>query len=504
MTQGTASSIASIFDILLASEAAGVTQGCERIKTTMSKIIEIAEAEVLDLCQREESDYFDRKSARLKPKDVQDPAIAFANAEGGTLVIGIEDSGKVAVPLDRWLGRPSIEDYNPFIAALAALNPGIDFSHRFLYREGQLTPSYVLELEIRRSLKVHETAAGEVLIRKGAQNLRLTASKVQDLMRAKGMVSEEDNWLVDVRPEPIVEGAPLSAFLQSLSITNKDPISFSLKERLIHPDSFTPTVACVLLFAENPSSAMPRQCAVKIVRYDSSHEEIERDSLTGDQHSIEGPLRDQIEVAFRTLKAVISRSVCWTLDGLLAPTYPDEALYELLVNAVLHRDYGVSDNVLISVYRNRVEFRSPGRLPGYVTTQNIADARFSRNPKLVRLLSKYPDAPNKDLGEGINTVVERMRQAGFVDPIFKEDGANLYVTLRREPKIDGASIITTFIDRHGSINNRQALDLLALDSAEQITSIFSKLREQGLIAREDESQTGIRVRWRLGVALQRK
>ncbi|PTD98628.1 ATP-binding protein [Pandoraea apista] len=470
----------------------------------MNKIIEIAEAEVLDLCQREESDYFDRKSARLKPRDIQEPAIAFANAEGGTLVIGVEDISKVPTPLDRWVGKPSIEEYNPFIAALAALNPGIDFSHRFLYRAGQLTPSYVLELEIRRSLKVHETSTGEVLIRKGAQSLKLSASKVQDLMRAKGMVSEEDNWLANVRPEPIIEGAQLGTFLQSLSITNKDPISFSLQERLINPDSFAPTVACVLLFAENPSSVMPRQCAVKIVRYDSSHDDIERDRLTDDQHAIEGPLRDQIEEAFRILKEVISRSVCWGVDGLLAPMYPDEALYELLVNAVLHRDYGVSDNVLISVYRNRVEFRSPGRLPGYVTTKNIADARFSRNPKLVRLLSKYPDSPNKDLGEGINTVVERMRRAGFVDPIFKEDGANLYVTLRREPKVDGTGIITAFINRHGSINNRQALDLLALDSAEQITSIFSKLREQGLIAREDESQTGIRVRWQLGPAAQRK
>lgn len=481
----------------------GTRDHCNK-KDTMTKIVEIDETEALDLCQREESDYFDRKSARLKAKDIQDPAVAFANAEGGTLVIGVEDSRKTPVPLDRWVGKPSIEDYNSFISALATLNPGIDFSHRFLYRKGQLTPAFVLELEIRRSLKVHETSSGEVLIRKGAQNLKLTASKVQDLMRAKGMISEEDMWLTEVHPELIVDGAPIRTFLQSLRITHKDPISFALQERLIHPDSFAPSVASVLLFAENPSSTMPRQCAVKIVRYDSSHDEIERDSLTNDTHSIEGSLRDQIEEAFRILKEVIGRSVCWTLDGLLAPAYPDEALYELLVNAVLHRDYGVSDNVLISVYRNRVEFRSPGRLPGYVTTQNIADARFSRNPKLVRLLSKYPDAPNKDLGEGINTVVGRMRRAGFVDPIFIEDGANLYVTLRREPKVDAAGIITTFIGRHGAINNRQALDLLALDSAEQITSMFAKMRDQGVIAREDEAQTGIRVRWILGPASRRQ
>lgn len=466
----------------------------------MDRIVEIGEVELLDLCQRGEDDYFDRKSARLKPKDIQEPAIAFANAEGGTLVVGIEDIGKVPVPLDRWVGKTSIEEFNPFISMLSSLNPGIDFNHRFLYREGNLARTYVLELEIRKSLKVHETGSGDVVIRKGAQNLKLTASKAQDLMRAKGMVSEEDSYLNDVRPEPVIDGAPLRTFLENLKITNKDPFAFTLSERLIHHENYSPTVACALLFAENPSAMLPRQCAVKIVRYDSSHDEIERDSLTNDQHSIEGALREQIEVAFNTLKNVISRCACWTIGGLTAATYPEEALYELLVNSVLHRDYGVSDNVLISVYRNRVEFRSPGRLPGYVTTENIADARFSRNPKLVRLLSKYPDAPNKDLGEGINTVVERMRQAGFIDPIFREDGTNLYVTLRRAPKSDAASVIKTFIGRHGSINNRQALDLLAMDSAEQITNIFSKLREQGVIAREDGHQTGVRVRWIQGVS----
>ena len=313
-------------------------------------------------------------------------------------------------------------------------------------------------------------------------------------MRAKGVTSEEDTLLPSVRAETIVEGKHLSNFLAELPITDKDPFNFAVQENLLH-EAMHPTVALVLLFAQNPSATMPRQCAVKIVRYDSSEEEIERDALTNDQHTIEGPLHLQIAQAFEKLKEVISRCQCWTMDGLQSPTYPDEALYELLVNSVLHRDYGVSDNVLISVYRNRIEFRSPGRLPGYVTVSNIRDARFSRNPKLVRLLAKYPNAPNKDLGEGINTVYERMRKAGFVDPILCEDGVNLYVTLKRAPKDDPSSVIAKFVDKHGYVTNRQALDILALELPEQATSLFGKMRDQKMIVREDEKQTGVRVRW---------
>ncbi|MCS0627874.1 putative DNA binding domain-containing protein [Telluria mixta] len=462
----------------------------------METVLKIGDTEALDLCTQQESDFFDRKSVRIKPGQLQNVAVAFANAEGGTVVVGIEDAktNRSNDPLSQWQGADSIESFNPIIVALADLNPSIDFVHQFLYREGGYKTDYVLRLKIRKSQKVHETSKGEVLLRKGAQSISVTGAKIQELMRAKGVISEEDTVLPSVRAETILEGDPFKKFIANLKITDKDPFNFAVQENLL-PEDMHPTVALVLLFAKNPSASMPRQCAVKIVRYDSSEEEIERDALTDDRHTIEGPLHDQIAEAFHTLKEVISRCLCWTMEGLQAPDYPDDALYELLVNSVLHRDYSISDNVLISVYRNRIEFRSPGRLPGYVTVKNIRDARFSRNPKLVRLLAKYPDAPNKDLGEGINTVYERMGQAGFIDPILREDGVNLYVVLKREPKDDPANIVTKFVSKHGAITNRQALDILALEHSEQATALFAKMREQKLLIREDEKQTGVRVRW---------
>lgn len=456
--------------------------------------IKVGDEEVLNLCSRQEDDFFDRKSERIKPSQLQDTAVAFANAEGGIIVVGIEDDDGNKSPTSRWKGKERIEGFNEIIANLSSLNPSIDYVHQFLYWDGDYARTYVLKLTIRKSQKVHETAKGEVLLRRGAQSLNLKGAKIQELMRAKGVISEEDTPLSSIRAERIIEGDHLRSFLSKLPITDKDPLNFAVQENLLTEDMI-PTVALVLLFSSNPSANMPRQCAVKIVRYDTSEEEFERDALTSDQHTIEGPLHQQIADAFKTLKEVIGRCKCWTLDGLQTPAYPDEALYEVLVNSVLHRDYGVSDNVLISVYRNRVEFRSPGRLPGFVTIKNILDARFSRNPKLVRLLAKYPEAANKDLGEGINTAFERMSRAGFVDPILREDGVNLYVTLKREPRDDHANVIIKFVEKHGTITNRQALDILALDHSEQATALFSKMREQKLLMRMDEKQSGVRVEW---------
>lgn len=461
----------------------------------MQKIFKIEDAEAIDYCTRPENDFFDRKSSRIRPADLQDIAVAFANADGGTVVVGVEDEATSLKPLDRWKGLPDIEKYNDCLSSLSTLNPGIDFSHKFLFRAGTYQNNYVLVIEVRKSLRLHETAKREVLVRKGAQSIRVKGTRIHDLMRAKGLVSEEDRKLTEVRAEPIVDGPQLKAYLEALPITDKDPLGFALQEGIVNDKSMDPTVAGVILFADNPSSLMPRQCAVKIVRYDSSDEEIERDRLTNDVHSIEAPLRDQIERSFTILKDVVKRCKFWSLDGLQAAPYPDEAIYELLVNSVLHRDYGVSDNVLISVYRNRIEFKSPGRLPGFVTPANILQARYSRNPKLVRLLSRYPNSPNKDLGEGVNTVFERMKQAGYVDPEIKDDEVTVSVTLRRAPRTDAEGMVSSFIRKFGSISNRQALDLLALDTPEQVTALFARMKGQGRIIREDERQTGVQVRW---------
>jgi ATP-dependent DNA helicase RecG len=460
----------------------------------MSNVKKISNEEALDYCTRMEDDFFDRKSARLAGSKLQEIAVAFANAEGGTIIVGIEDEKTGGEPLKRWVGLDNIEGYNQIVQNLVDLNPGVDFTHAFLYKEDYVN-KYILKIDIPKSLRLHETLKKEIYLRKGAQSLKISGTKVQDLMRGKGMTSEEDVLLHQIEPEVIVDSEYLQNYLQILPITDKEPMGFLLQERLLSLNPFVPTVAGVILFAPNPSVLLTTQCAVKIVRYDSSEEEIDRDKLTNDIHSIEGPLFKLIIDSFEKLKEVLKRSEVWTIDGLSHNEYPEEALWEVLVNSVIHRDYAVSDNVLISIYRNRVEFRSPGRLPGYVTTENILTNRFSRNAKLVRLLSRYPNKPNKDLGEGVNTVFDKMRAAGFTNPTISDKDNSVTVTLRRTPARDHGTFIREFIGSHGSINNRQALDLLGLDSAEHVTALFGKLREKGEIKRHDESQTGIRVRW---------
>ncbi|MDP9224790.1 MAG: hypothetical protein M3P18_13255 [Actinomycetota bacterium] len=74
----------------------------------------------------------------------------------------------------------------------------------------------------------------------------------------------------------------------------------------------------------------------------------------------------------------------------------------------------------VRIFDNRVEVESPGRLPAHVTVETILDERFARNGQLVRLINKFPNPPNKDVGEGLNTAFAAMKRLKLREPVIQE------------------------------------------------------------------------------------
>jgi ATP-dependent DNA helicase RecG len=449
------------------------------------KTTKLTNEEALYLCNKDEDHFFDKKAFGIKGANVQKIAVAFANSDGGEIVFGIADDADEPQPEKRWQGRETTEDYNSVIQALSELIPSIDFRFDFLSIENNLR-NYVLRVKINKGLAVHETPTKKVYVRKGAQSLPLTAPiKILELTHAKGIRSEEDSYVNDASIDDLEQSEHLKEFLGNLPISDPDPLNFLIKEQLIERDTWMPKVASLLLFSDNPSAILPKQCAIKIVRYDTSKEDLDRDALTEDRYSIEGHLNQQIVDSFNQIKAVLDKTLVWSLKGLHKASYPDEAIWEVLVNTVIHRDYSISDNVLISVFNNRIEFKSPGRFAGIITPDNILAERFSRNSKIVRLLAKHKDSPNKELGEGMNTTFQRMKGMGLKQPEVVEEGNYVKIIMRHASIRDADDIIFSFVKKHDEINNRQARDLTGIESPDKITYHFSKLREAGLITRKD-------------------
>jgi ATP-dependent DNA helicase RecG len=203
--------------------------------------------------------------------------------------------------------------------------------------------------------------------------------------------------------------------------------------------------------------------------------------LEGEPVSIEGSLYQQIHRAVRGTAEIVESVRVHTPKGLESVRYPITALHEIITNAVLHRDYSIADDIHIRVFDNRVEVLSPGTLPGHITPENILEERFARNGILVRLINKFPDPPNKDVGEGLNTAFEAMREMRLKPPIVALAGQYVKVTLRHEPLATPEELILDYLQTHDQIANRQAREICFIGSENKMKTIFQRMIKQGLI-----------------------
>ncbi|WP_291395846.1 ATP-binding protein [Devosia sp.] len=147
------------------------------------------------------------------------------------------------------------------------------------------------------------------------------------------------------------------------------------------------------------------------------------------------------------------------------------------------------------IFQNRIEVISPGRLPGHVTVENILDVRDSRNPKIVRTLRRYKDAPNQDLGEGLNTAFQKMKEWRLQPPVIQQLQNAVKVTIPHTPLATPEEAVLEYLQTHEEINNSIARFLTGIKSENQMKEVFYRLRDRGLIERVPDKR-GNAAAWR--------
>lgn len=343
---------------------------------------------------------------------------------------------------------------------------------------------------------MHRTTKNNIYVRLGAQSIPLNSQEqIESLKYAKGTVSYENELVPQVKPESVYESPNLKLFLKDLS-PKTDNLEFCFNEKLIDEDKCVPSVAGLLLFATNPSSVLPRKCAVKIVRYETKEDDPDRENLKY-THTLEGSLYNLIRDTCDEVIEIMSQIKVWDPSGKLKTMeYPRETIWEIVTNALIHRDYSISDDVRVLIYDNRIEIISPGRLPANITPDNILERRYARNAKIVRILNKYKDAPNKDIGEGLNTAFQKMKEWKLKNPQIIEKDNSVCVIISHIPLANASELILQFLSSNDEITNKQARDITGIKSENQVKNEFYKLRDGGYIERVPERR-GSASAWRL-------
>ncbi|BDP43167.1 DNA-binding protein [Deinococcus aetherius] len=445
------------------------------------RVDQITFEEALEICERMESHFFDRKDARLRPAGLEKTVVAFANADGGEVFVGVKDDKEETNTIDRWRGLSDIEDYNAHIASLSTLNPTVPFRIKFL-QALDVSTNIIMSVNVDKSNFVHKTSSQEVYVRQSAQSIRLTdPQRIIALSYSKGATTFEDELLMDCPPEVVAESAAVKDMLYDVG-SSLDGLDYLLNQNLLRREDFAPKVASVLLYADDPSSFMPRQCAVKVIRYETQEDDPERDHLK-EVYTVEGSSYDLIRRVIDKITEILSGIKIWTTYGLKPVEYPQEAIWEIVVNAIIHRDYSISDHVHVKIFNDRIEVISPGKLPGFVSVDNILDQRFSRNPRVVRQLARYKNPPNKDMGEGLDTAFQKMKEWKLKNPVIEELENGVRVTIPHTPLATPEQAILEFLENNESIKNSQARDLTGIRSENAVKNVFYRLRDAGKIER---------------------
>ncbi|MBX3064030.1 MAG: ATP-binding protein [Anaerolineae bacterium] len=308
---------------------------------------------------------------------------------------------------------------------------------------------------------------GRYLRRDGTQNRALSGRELRELLMQRGDVSYEEEAVPNTTADAL-DWIAIERYAARVK-TRREATRDVLIRRgcLIRRDGKDiPTYAGMVLFGKDPQQYM-RGAQITAVRFGGASM---GDVFT--RQDIVGALPEQIRQAEAFILDNLRRNV--RLTGNMARDeeyeYPLEAAREMIVNAVSHRDYSIrGDDIRLFIFADRLEVSSPGRLPGPVTVDNIADERFSRNPAIVQVLSDMGFIER--LGYGVNRIINLMRNQQLPPPEFTETAGGFRVRLFNR----GASVNSPFLTNEGeevTLNVRQeaALAHLRRDGVSRITN----------------------------------
>lgn len=456
----------------------------------------ITKTEENELLKIEEDHFHDIKSKDISPSKLQETFVAFANADGGELYIGIEDKKKDG---NRLIGYQKKEDANDILHTLLELtNPSVEnIDIEFIQL---LNGTFILYISIPKSPKVHYCANGDCFLRINARKEKIKGDRITQLGYAKGALVYEKLPVEIAEVEEFIDNENVKQYMTRVG-TQLPPDLFLRKQRLFtkKDSEFKPNVGCVLLFDDEPQATLDTRCAIKVYRLLTSDSEYKREQLKSQPKTINGPIEKQILEAIAEVQDQLKDSSV-TVDGVLEKlNYPDKAIHEILVNAIVHRDYSLNDDVHIKIFDNRIEIVSPGKLPGYITANNIYDERFSRNPNLVRMLHNLPNPVNHDIGEGLDTARNEMKKAGLVDPSIEETDNAVKITIKHKKIASLEDIIISYLseDPQKTITNKIVRALSGEDDVNRVKKAFQKLRRLDRIVAVDEQASAFDFAYKL-------
>ncbi|MEX0567817.1 MAG: RNA-binding domain-containing protein [Candidatus Njordarchaeota archaeon] len=394
---------------------------------------------------RGESETVEFKRSLGEKKEILETVVAFANKNGGTILVGVDDDG-TAVGVH--IGKGTIESLVNDICQ--SIEPSIIPSVEVVEFKGK----NIIVIKVPKGYDAPYFFRGRAYIRVGKTNRVMTSAEIEHLVSVKVLEkvhldSRPTNSTIDEVDENVVRWFVEQAkFARNINIEFVSIEDFVEKLGVVVNGRLT--LAGVLCFSRNPQKHIP-YAIIRAGRF--------RNGLTPiDDQTMEGNVFEQISDALKFIKKHINITYRVREDGLREEIweYPLWSLREAIVNAVTHRDYGVSSPIYIRIYDDRVEIESPGRLPEPLTVENLKGPHTSilRNPQIGKIM--FMTGFIEAWGTGTNKMIEECLKHGLPEPEFVETKITFKVILGKKHKLNQTlKRLLGFIKEKGEITRKE-------------------------------------------------
>jgi ATP-dependent DNA helicase RecG len=342
----------------------------------------MTQTDLLEIIRNGESSRVEFKTEDVHPHSLAEEILAFANFEGGLILIGVSDTGEIP-----GCTRPDIEE---FVINVCRNNirPSIIPDIETKYIDEKMA----LAVTIPRSDTAHATSNGRYFIRVGSTKQSPTQQELIRLFQKRKLLQYDETPVLQAGPQSI-DKARVNTYLERLEQAPLDDSSDSETQNelvnisiLLEVDQARyPTLGGLMMFGSNPQKFFP-SFTILLGAYKGT----DQSATVISEKETGGTLDRQIDDVMSFFRFVIPQNHSLENDTQRSDAflYPLPALREAVVNAVCHRDYTIIGSAIrVFVFSDRVEIHSPGGLPNTLTLQSIRYRQFTRNQTIASFLT---------------------------------------------------------------------------------------------------------------------
>lgn len=382
--------------------------------------------------------------------------VCFANAQGGTLIIGIED--KVLEPPANQ--KINIDEMNKVISRLRSLTDGVGLVNPEIIQHENGGEYFIIKV-LPSTRTIATTTSGKVLIRISDNCYSVGSEELTDLAAEKNAFQWE---LVVVQKLTLAqaEEEQISFFLSNIKKSEK--VSDFIKQKtdneilefyqLLSPEGYLTNLGVLWLGTPAQRARLSYPITFQYLVYNENGEKIREKKYHFHQYN---PMQLLLEIEKEAVELTYASQITNGLFRDSIRNYPKEVIRELLINSIAHKRYTSSGDIFLEVYPDRIVFTNPGGLPVGVSKDNILHERQRRNPHLIQTLHDLKLMEGE--GSGYDLVYEKLSLDAKPFPEIESSFTKMAVTVHAGIIDEDALSVIDYIQKYYVLTQKESITL---------------------------------------------